>query len=429
MERWQPQRTKMFKLLDAPVRPAVLPQCLHASWRHRVAPAVGQSGQPAHAEYSHPSSVTLRRQDTSQRAAGSEQGHFEYPTVVKSTKRRTDMGACTSSPASGGRGRGGEVETAIDQMVRAVRKHPESDSAREVAREPSARAPRAPRHSPSDGGMLVGCEYPVSSPTHCSRLHVALTRPNTRCPIAVGGADTITARPLPPNICPPELRGVSHRREPPPPPNQTCYPHGCACLSAQHAVDVCMLQDEHRLIKLLTSGACPDGKPDVGGSALHRAVHRKAVSFTRLLLEAGACVDITDKHGRTPLDIARIRLQGQPSEGRERILHMVLAASRKLQWVQLEASLREGKGGTEVTLRVPEEDADDEADDTQRPSPPLTTSNMCVVCHEPYLQVCASVALLLTPATFAVLSSVQVSVFCLRLLPSTPHDAPSLGCG
>ena len=174
------------------------------------------------------------------------------------------------------------------------------------------------------------------------------------------------------------------------------------------SVGVSPPQDERRLIKLLDSGACPDGKPDVGGSALHRAVHRKAVTFTRLLLEAGARVDLTDKHGRTPLDTARIRLQGQPSEARDRILHMLVAASRNLRWAQLEATLREGKGGTEVTLRVdPDEEAGDQADGTQGPSPapglpppglhavgsrdgvgfPLTTSNMCVVCHEPNTQV------------------------------------------
>jgi len=57
---------------------------------------------------------------------------------------------------------------------------------------------------------------------------------------------------------------------------------------------------------MLSAGADIDMQGDLGKTPLHIAVSQNNVELVKLLLEAGANVEITNESGRTPADMAEI---------------------------------------------------------------------------------------------------------------------------
>mmetsp|Transcript_27804 Transcript_27804/g.60834 ORF Transcript_27804/g.60834 Transcript_27804/m.60834 type:complete len:311 (-) Transcript_27804:128-1060(-) len=105
-----------------------------------------------------------------------------------------------------------------------------------------------------------------------------------------------------------------------------------------------------RLLKSLGNGGSPNGLPDKEGSALHRAVHQNSIMLTKLLIDHGADLNITDCYKRTPLDLAVICNTAEPGESRTRIQKLLEAANEQLFAKDLQQALQNAKVGEVVVL-------------------------------------------------------------------------------
>jgi ankyrin repeat protein len=88
-------------------------------------------------------------------------------------------------------------------------------------------------------------------------------------------------------------------------------------------------QDEAECVRLaLAHGADVNAASDTGQTALHMAAAQRGEAFVRFLVASGARLDVKDKQGRTPLDVALGlggggRGRGRPAGAREDVAAML----------------------------------------------------------------------------------------------------------
>jgi ankyrin repeat protein len=69
--------------------------------------------------------------------------------------------------------------------------------------------------------------------------------------------------------------------------------------------DAALRGDRDAIRKLLDSGVDPNACDERGCTALHKALEAKRLQVARMLIAAGASLDVCDGNGRSPRDMAR----------------------------------------------------------------------------------------------------------------------------